>query len=104
MKNKLLSILLVLSFKLCLADQFGYPTIDQAKETQDYLKPTKFTLLWGACCDEDIAEKSTTKNAYNQKLNDKDSYQVIIEKKNKKEEYVSKDSDFMYAHILKNDF
>ncbi len=104
MKKILLSILLVLSFKLCLANQLGYPTTHQAKETRDYLKPTKRILFWGACRDEETAEMVTTNDVYDQKLNDKDSYQVVIAEKNKKEEYVSRDLDLAYIPILENGF
>ncbi len=47
MKKILLSILLVLSFKICLADQFAYSTINQAQEAQEAQenkKSTKFII------------------------------------------------------------
>ena len=37
MKNTLLSILLVLSFKICLADQIVCITLSQFKEVQEYV-------------------------------------------------------------------
>ncbi len=104
MKKILLSILLVLCFKTCLADQLANITLSQAKEAQDYLKTSKFILLWGACCDDDVAEMVTTNNVYYQKLNYKDFYQVVIEGKNEKEEYVSRDLDLAYVHSSGNGF
>ncbi len=104
MKKILLSILLVLSFKICLADPLADFTLSQAKEAQGYSKATKFIPLWGACCDDDVAEMVTTNNVYYQKLNYKDFHQVVIEGKNEKEEYVSRDLDLAYVPILENGF
>ncbi len=95
MKKTLLSILLVLSFKIGFADQLVCPTISEAKEVQSYLETTKNSLLWDACCDDDVAEMFTNKNIDYQKLNFKDSYQVGIKGKNEKKEYIPRDLDLV---------
>ena len=95
MKKILVSILLVLSFKTGLANQLAYPTISEVKQAPDYIETTKNSLLWGVCCDDDAAEIFTTKNIDYQKFNFKDSYQVVIEGKNEKEEYIPRDLDLV---------
>ncbi len=62
MKKILLSIVLVLSFEICLANQFAYITLSQFKEAQEYILMTKFIPLWGASYDDDVAEMLTTNN------------------------------------------
>ncbi len=49
MKKTLLSILLVLSFKICSANPLAYIGLSQFEEAQDYFNTTKFILLWDAC-------------------------------------------------------
>ncbi len=55
-KKILFSILLVLSFKICVADQLEYLTMSQTKEAQDYLKTTNGKVLNYECdpCTEPI--------------------------------------------------
>jgi len=104
MKKLFLGIILTLSFNFCLADQLAYITLTQAKEAEHYLKTTEYVLIWCGCCENDIPELVTTENVYYKKVNYKDFYQVVLEGKNEKGEYVSRDLDLAYVHSLENGF
>ncbi len=104
MKKILLSIVLVLSFKICLADQCADITLSQFKEAQEYFNTTKFILLWGACCDDAVEEMLTTNSVNYQKLNCKDFYQIVLEGKTDNKQYVSRDLDFAYVDSLEKGF
>ena len=83
------------------ADQLAYLSKDQAEMTVQFFKDydLREVIIWCACCENDTPQKITVEKVFYRYTGTDEFYEVVIEGKDKNDNYFQETIDLAYVHI-----
>ncbi len=101
MKKKLCFLMFALFCFQAKADQLAYLSKDQAEMTVQFFKDydLREVIIWCACCENDTPQKITVEKVFYRYTGTDEFYEVVIEGKDKNDNYFQETIDLAYVHI-----